>query len=948
MPLTKTQLLNDLETLKKTPKGVQEQIAVDKSQVIELLQSFEDLSPTEVQKLINRIDDRQKVDLWTFQQIIDELIDIIGDKEELEIAQLLGSKEAEINRVIASFREKLNVLRQEIGSFKPAPVQTVESSPQAAVISAENLKKWLAQKRNDIKGKKLFGLFEVDWAFKGFEELILKEAKGEELTWREKIKKWWYTLVLGLVAGDTLREINAILATIDNPVEELKSKFWPEAIKQYKEKLWETFLNYLRPVIPANLSSEAVKEKWGNVWQNMRTKYEEVLVRAFPENGDLSNLEAGSLFTLGGMFAFDLVKNLWEEGLISLKQLGFEAVKEGSSYVFHMSIQWIHMLGGVVSVSLGKITLEDWRKLISMEWESAKAKAVWLYRLMETWIWEILKFGAKIPGYALSSMASLDEVVAKFKVFKDMWRGEGEFVLNQLKALSQSLGGWGEDLKKFGDIMRQIEESVAVYNAAKFAKTQKQFRDNLSKFLPPESVESIIAEIEKSWGDDFFKKAGNYLVWKAAEIKNIDAVVVRSWSEKLWLKWKTSDLRKSIVYLGDVVEESWKALIDKRSFWWSITSIFKKTEIAWKSMIMVDAKALSESSKDLRGALKLAMKQSPYLFSEFLGASPIFLLAWLEVQECKDEGCSPKKLLGAWLDVMMDLIPIVGPVRFLWGNRQDANNWKENIAQYAAGFGWLGLDGFYFVRSLGKKGLSKAVIDALLEPARAVGNVGRFVSRSATVWWDLLKAIGSDVKNLKFTTFRRTLSQGWEFVKTSRGWWIGVAIVSVFVGVEAYRWWQDKQKMDKFQKMVKEIQTNCENQYSQDCEQYLRERFANSKDDAEKIFITAVLIYRNFGIWPQGVEVERSENNGLKIVFNGRYNLPNPNPFVMRESSSKKTDENPLTKVYTSTPLARQIVEYVELLWWKEAYVTVRWDVINPFGGENNNIAETQPTQTSS
>lgn len=46
--------------------------------------------------------------------------------------------------------------------------------------------------------------------------------------------------------------------------------------------------------------------------------------------------------------------------------------------------------------------------------------------------------------------------------------------------------------------MRQIEESVAVYNAAKFAKTQKQFRDNLSKFLPPESVESIIAEIEKS------------------------------------------------------------------------------------------------------------------------------------------------------------------------------------------------------------------------------------------------------------------------------------------------------------------------------------------------------------------------------------------------------------------------------------------------------------------
>jgi len=42
---------------------------------------------------------------------------------------------------------------------------------------------------------------------------------------------------------------------------------------------------------------------------------------------------------------------------------------------------------------------------------------------------------------------------------------------------------------------------------------------------------------------------------------------------------------------------------------------------------MVDAKALSESSKDLRGALKLAMKQSPYLFSEFLGASPIFLLA---------------------------------------------------------------------------------------------------------------------------------------------------------------------------------------------------------------------------------------------------------------------------------------------------------------------------------
>lgn len=82
---------------------------------------------------------------------------------------------------------------------------------------------------------------------------------------------------------------------------------------------------------------------------------------------------------------------------------------------------------------------------------------------------------------------------------------------------------------------------------------------------------------------------------------------------------------------------------------------------------------------------------------------------------------------------MMDLIPIVGPVRFLWGNRQDANNWKENIAQYAAGFGWLGLDSFYFVRSLGKKGLSKAVIDAFLEPARAVGNVGRFASRSATV-----------------------------------------------------------------------------------------------------------------------------------------------------------------------------------------------------------------------
>ncbi len=68
----------------------------------------------------------------------------------------------------------------------------------------------------------------------------------------------------------------------------------------------------------------------------------------------------------------------------------------------------------------------------------------------------------------------------------------------------------------------------------------------------------------------------------------------------------------------------------------------------------------------------------------------------------------------------------------------------------------------------------------------------------------------------------------------------------------------------------------------------------------------------------------------------------------MRESSSKKTDENPITKVYTPTPLARQIVEYVELLWWKEAYVTVRWDVINPFGGENNNIAETQLTQTSS
>jgi len=48
--------------------------------------------------------------------------------------------------------------------------------------------------------------------------------------------------------------------------------------------------------------------------------------------------------------------------------------------------------------------------------------------------------------------------------------------------------------------------------------------------------------------------------------------------------------------------------------------------------------------------------------------------------------------------------------------------------------------------------------------------------------------------------------------------------------------------------MVEEIQTNCENQYPQDCEQYLRERFANSKDDAEKILITAVLIYRNFGI----------------------------------------------------------------------------------------------------
>ena len=944
MTFTKDSLKGELESLLSHREQTKE-IPVDKEQVLDLLKLFEDLGQ-QVTELVSQVEKDENITMREFETIVKRLINIIDAAEQESLATLLDAKGKAIEKAISDIKKELVALKSEITDSSSSLWKEYPSNNNSPLFPEQAIEDKLTQLEQSISDKKLFGFLKLEWVLAGFKEVVLKEAKGEKLTWWEKIKKWWYTLVLGLVAGDALREINAILATIDNPVEELKSKFWPEAIKQYKEKLWETFLNYLRPVIPANLSSEAVKEKWWNVWQNMRTKYEAILVRAFPENGDLSNLEAGSLFTLGGMFAFDLVKNLWEEGLISLKQLGFEAVKEGSSYVFHMSIQWIHMLGGVVSISLGKITLEDWRKLISMEWESAKAKAVWLYRLMETWIWEILKFGAKIPGYALSSMASLDEVVAKFKVFKDMWRGEGEFVLNQLKALSQSLGGWGEDFKKFGDIMRQIEESVAVYNAAKFAKTQKQFRDNLSKFLPPESVESIIAEIEKSWGDDFFKKAGNYLIWKAAEIKNIDAVVVRSWSEKLWLKWKTSDLRKSIVYLGDVVEESWKALIDKRSFWWSITSVFKKAEIAWKSMIMVDAKVLSESSKDLRGALKLAMKQSPHLFSEFLGASPIFLLAWLEVQECKDEGCSPKKLLGAWLDVMMDLIPIVGPVRFLWGNRQDANNWKENIAQYAAGFGWLGLDSFYFVRSLGKKGLSKAVIDAFLEPARAVGNVGRFASRSATVWWDLLKAIGSDVKNLKFTTFRRTLTQGWEFVKTPRGWWIGVAIASVFAIVEGYRWWQDKQKMDKFQKMIEEIQTNCENQYSQDCEQYLRERFANSKDDAEKILITAVLIYRNFGIWPQGVEVERSENNGLKIVFNGRYNLPNPNPFVMRESSSKKTDENPLTKVYTSTPLARQIVEYVELLWWKEAYVTVRWDVINPFGGSN--IAETQLTQTSS
>jgi len=37
-----------------------------------------------------------------------------------------------------------------------------------------------------------------------------------------------------------------------------------------------------------------------------------------------------------------------------------------------------------------------------------------------------------------------------------------------------------------------VQESIAVYNAAKFAKTQEQFRENLRKFLTPEEIEKIM------------------------------------------------------------------------------------------------------------------------------------------------------------------------------------------------------------------------------------------------------------------------------------------------------------------------------------------------------------------------------------------------------------------------------------------------------------------------
>ncbi len=978
MPLTKTQLQSDLETLKKAPEEMQEQIAVDKAQVIELLQAFEDLEPEKIQQLKARVEDMQEVKFETFQQIIDELINIVGNKEDAEIKKLLEAKEVEIKQIIDFFKNQLNALRQEVETSQPASAQAPETASQVEITSPQGLKTLFEQKRKEIEDKKLLGLFKVDWAFKGFEELVLKEAQGQKLSWWEKLKKWWYALILGFVAGDVVKKANEALEAIKDPIEAIKSKFWPEAIEQYREKLWEAFLDYLRPVMPANLSSQAVKEKWQKAWENMWGKYDRILVNAFPSDWDLSKLDPSRLFTIGGMFAFDLTKNLWQQGLISVKQLWVELVREGSSYAFHMSIKWAQMIWGVVAVGLGKITLENWRRLISMEWESAKAKAVWLYRLMETWIWEILKFGAKLPGYALSSAASLDEVADKFKVFVDMWKGEGEFVLNQLEELARLAGGWSEDFKRFKDLIKQVQESIAVYNAAKFAKTQSQLEENLKRFLPPEEVGKVMEKIEKSWGDDFFKKVGNYLVWEAEKIKNVDSVVSKTLLEKAWIKWKASDLRKSIRYLGEVVEEGWRIIIAKESVLGRFTNVFRKAEVAWKSMIVVDAKALTQSSKDLRGALKLAMKQSPHLLSEFLGASPIFLLTWLELQECKDgdEGCSPEKLLGAWLDVMMDLIPIVGPVRFLWGNRKEADDLQEYISQYAAGFGWLGLDTRYFVRSRGKKWLPKAVIDALLEPARAVGNVGRFMSRSATVGWDLLKAIGKDIKNFRFTTFRRTLAQGWELVRSSRWWWIGVAAIWIFAGVEVYKWWQNKQKVDRFKEIAKEIQTNCENRPSQDCEQYLRERFANSKNDMEKILITSVLVYQNFGVGPQSMEIKRDKDGRLKIVFNGHYNLSDRgNPFVLGEVPPEEVEEetqkssatqdsllrrfkewalqivdwNKKKKVYQLTPLAKQIREYVELLWWEEVYAKVKWDNIKPFAGSgSNNLAEISATQTSS
>ena len=92
--------------------------------------------------------------------------------------------------------------------------------------------------------------------------------------------------------------------------------------------------------------------------------------------------------------------------------------------------------------------------------------------------------------------------------------------------------------------------------------------------------------------------------------------------------------------------------------------------------------------------------------------------------------------------------------------------------------------------------------------------------------------------------------------------------------------------------MAEEIQASCENRSSQDCEQYLHERFANSKNDAEKILITSVLVYQNFGVGPQSMEIKRDKDGKLKIVFNGHYNLPDRgNPFVLGEVPPEEIEE---------------------------------------------------------